>query len=107
MRSIITAMRQHVAALRMLIIFTIVLGVAYPLFITLVAQLPGLQSRADGSQIKLDGKVVGSKLLGRYRTPRSASGISATITTALKITAERIALCAECSFMTLSACRPG
>jgi potassium-transporting ATPase KdpC subunit len=65
MRSFTGALRQHVAALRMLIIFTILLGIGYPLFITLVAQIPGLQSRANGSQIKLDGKVVGSKLLGQ------------------------------------------
>src|SRR5262249_17833833 len=49
----------------MLIVFTIVLGIGYPLFITLVAQIPGLQSRADGSQIKVDGKAVGSKLIGQ------------------------------------------
>jgi potassium-transporting ATPase KdpC subunit len=65
MRSIIGTFRQHVAALRMLIVFTILLGIGYPLFITLVAQIPGLQSRADGSQIKVGGKVVGSKLLGQ------------------------------------------
>ena len=32
---------------------------------------------------------------GRYCTPRNASGISAIIMSALKITAERIALCGE------------
>jgi potassium-transporting ATPase KdpC subunit len=68
MRSFIGTLRQHVAALRMLIVFTIVLGIGYPLFITLVAQIPGLQSRADGSQLKVDGKVVGSKLLGQNFT---------------------------------------
>jgi potassium-transporting ATPase KdpC subunit len=65
MRSFIGMLRQHVAALRMLIVFTIVLGIGYPLFMTLVAQIPGLQSRADGSQIKVDGKAVGSKLIGQ------------------------------------------
>jgi potassium-transporting ATPase KdpC subunit len=65
MRSFTGALRQHVAALRMLIIFTVLLGIGYPLFITLVAQIPGLQSRANGSQIKLDGEVVGSNLLGQ------------------------------------------
>ena len=54
----------------MLLIFTIVLGIAYPLFITLVAQLPGLRSRADGSLLKVDGKVVGSALLGQSFTDK-------------------------------------
>ena len=37
-------LRQHVAAsLRMLLIFTVMLGVAYPLLITAIAQMPGLQ----------------------------------------------------------------
>jgi K+-transporting ATPase ATPase C chain len=68
MRSIVNSLRQYTAALRMLLIFTVILGVAYPLLITVVGQLPGLQSRADGSLIKLDGKVVGSKLIGQSFT---------------------------------------
>lgn len=73
MRSFISMLRQHVAALRMLLIFTVVLGVAYPLFITLVAQIPGLQSRADGSQIKVNGKVVGSKIIGQSFTDKNGN----------------------------------
>jgi K+-transporting ATPase ATPase C chain len=49
----------------MLLIFTVILGVAYPLFITVVAQIPGLKSRADGSLLKVNGQVVGSKLIGQ------------------------------------------
>jgi potassium-transporting ATPase KdpC subunit len=75
MRSFMSMLRQHVAALRMLIVFTIVLGVAYPLFITLVAQIPGLSSRADGSQIKLDGKVVGSKIIGQSFTDTNGNAL--------------------------------
>ena len=52
----------------MLLIFTVILGVAYPLLITVVAQIPGLKSRADGSPIKLNGQVVGSKLIGQSFT---------------------------------------
>jgi len=52
----------------MLIIFTVILGVAYPLAITVIAQIPGLKSRADGSPIKVAGQVVGSKLLGQSFT---------------------------------------
>ena len=43
----------------------------------------------------------------RYLTPRSASGISATMMSALKITAESTALCGVASRMTLSACSCG
>jgi K+-transporting ATPase ATPase C chain len=52
----------------MLLIFTVVLGVLYPLAITAVAQIPGLKSRADGSQITVNGQVVGSKLIGQLFT---------------------------------------
>jgi K+-transporting ATPase ATPase C chain len=68
MRSFVTSLRQHVAALRMLLIFTVLLGVAYPLLITGIAQIPGLHSRADGSQITLNGKAVGSKIIGQSFT---------------------------------------
>jgi potassium-transporting ATPase KdpC subunit len=73
MRSFIGMLRQHVAALRMLIVLSVILGVGYPLFITLVAQIPGLSSRADGSQIKVDGKVVGSKLIGQNFTDKNGN----------------------------------
>jgi potassium-transporting ATPase KdpC subunit len=68
MRSLVNGLRQHLAALRILIIFTIIFGAAYPLLITAIAQLPGLQSHADGSQISVAGNVVGSKLLGQSFT---------------------------------------
>jgi K+-transporting ATPase ATPase C chain len=68
MRTIVNTLRQYSAALRMLLVFTVILGVAYPLIITAIAQVPGLKSRADGSLIKVDGKVVGSKLIGESFT---------------------------------------
>ena len=68
MRTLLNMVRQHVAALRMMIVFTVVLGIAYPLVITAVAQLPGLRSRADGSLIKQHGAIVGSRLLGQSFT---------------------------------------
>ena len=61
-------LRQHVAALRALLVLTVVLGIAYPLAITAVAQVPGLNHRADGSLIRVDGKVVGSSILGQAFT---------------------------------------
>jgi K+-transporting ATPase ATPase C chain len=68
MRSIVNALRQLSASLRMLLIFTVILGIAYPLLITAIAQVPGLKSRADGSQLKVAGSVVGSKLIGQSFT---------------------------------------
>jgi potassium-transporting ATPase KdpC subunit len=68
MRSIVNSLRQFSAALRMLLIFTVILGVAYPLLITVIGQLPGLKSRADGSLIKVAGQVVGSKEIGQSFT---------------------------------------
>lgn len=71
MRTILGVLRQHTAALRMLLILTVILGIAYPLAITAVAQIPGLQNRADGSLIRQDGKVVGSKLIGQAFTDKN------------------------------------
>ena len=68
MRALVNGLRQHVAALRILLIFTVIFGVAYPLLITLIAQVPGLKSRADGSLITVAGNVVGSKLIGQSFT---------------------------------------
>ncbi|MGX5187761.1 potassium-transporting ATPase subunit C [Streptomyces avermitilis] len=57
------------AGLRALLVLTVVTGVLYPLAVTGVAQ--GLFSdRANGSEIKADGKVVGSSLIGQaYNLP--------------------------------------
>lgn len=60
--------RQSVAALRMLLLLTAVLGVLYPLAITAVAQLPGLRDRANGSPLRHNGAIVGSALLGQSFT---------------------------------------
>jgi K+-transporting ATPase ATPase C chain len=73
MRSLANALRQLSASLRMLLIFTVILGVIYPLAITAVAQIPGLKSRAGGSQITVAGKVVGSKLIGQSFTDSSGN----------------------------------
>jgi K+-transporting ATPase ATPase C chain len=73
MRSLANALRQLSASLRMLLILTVLLGVIYPLAITAVAQIPGLKSRADGSQITVAGKVVGSKLIGQAFTDSSGN----------------------------------
>ncbi len=60
--------RQHLAALRALLVLTVVFGIGYPLLITGIAQIPGLQHRANGSLIHVDGAVVGSAVLGQAFT---------------------------------------
>jgi potassium-transporting ATPase KdpC subunit len=60
--------RQHAAALRALLVLTVILGIGYPLFIWLVAQIPGLRANADGSLIEANGKPVGSSLIGQSFT---------------------------------------
>jgi potassium-transporting ATPase KdpC subunit len=75
MRSFLNLLRQIAASLRMLIIFTVILGVIYPLVITLVAQLPGLNSSANGSQIEVGGNVVGSKLIGQSFTDSDGNAL--------------------------------
>lgn len=61
-------LRQHAAALRALLVLTVILGIGYPVFIWLVAQIPGLRDKADGSLIELNGKPVGSSLIGQSFT---------------------------------------
>jgi potassium-transporting ATPase KdpC subunit len=75
MRSIVNTLRQLSASLRMLLIFTVILGVGYPLLITLVGQIPGLKGRADGSLIKDAGQVVGSKLIGQSFTDSDGNAL--------------------------------
>jgi K+-transporting ATPase ATPase C chain len=55
---------QLVAGLRILLVMTVMLGVAYPLAIVGVAQL-AFDDRADGQIVELDGEPVGSSLLGQ------------------------------------------
>ncbi|WP_033341087.1 potassium-transporting ATPase subunit C [Catenuloplanes japonicus] len=59
---------QHLAALRALLFFTVALGLAYPLLLVGVAQIPGLSGRAEGSLVEKDGTVVGSALIGQHFT---------------------------------------
>jgi len=59
---------QHLAALRALLVFTVLLGVAYPLAMVAVGRLPGLANRTDGSLITVAGKQVGSRLIGQAFT---------------------------------------
>jgi K+-transporting ATPase ATPase C chain len=57
-------MRTHLAALRMLLVFTVITGIAYPLLVTGVAQV-AFSDQANGSLVKQNGKTVGSSLIGQ------------------------------------------
>lgn len=61
-------LRGHAAALRALLVLTVVVGLAYPVLIWVVAQLPGLRDQADGSLLEKDGKPLGSSLIGQLYT---------------------------------------
>ncbi len=54
--------RQHLAALRGLLLFTVVCGIIYPLVIFGVGQVV-FHNQANGSLVSSNGKVVGSSLL--------------------------------------------
>ncbi|WP_333776557.1 potassium-transporting ATPase subunit C [Streptomyces sp. IBSBF 3136] len=57
------------AGLRALLVLTLVTGVIYPLVVTGIAQAL-FNNKANGSEIKADGKVVGSSLIGQsYNLP--------------------------------------
>jgi potassium-transporting ATPase KdpC subunit len=54
--------RQHIAAFRALIVFTVICGVLYPAVMFGVSQL-AFHNQANGSLVSYDGHVVGSSLL--------------------------------------------
>ena len=56
--------RQLLPALRMMVVFTLVLGLGYPLVVLGVSQL-AFKDKANGSLVKVNGHVVGSSLLGQ------------------------------------------
>ncbi|MFD3743249.1 potassium-transporting ATPase subunit C [Nocardia sp. NPDC058633] len=63
-----TWIRQHLAALRALLVLTVITGIVYPVAVFAIAQLPGLDNKADGSLIERDGKLLGSSLIGQSFT---------------------------------------
>ena len=54
--------RQHIAALRLLLAFTVLCGIVYPVVMWGVAQV-AFKNQANGSLVSMNGKVVGSSLL--------------------------------------------
>ena len=65
--------RQHWAALRALLVLTVITGFAYPLVVWGVALLPGLHAKAEGSIVDVSGKPVGSKLIGQLFTDKDGN----------------------------------
>ena len=55
--------RQSLAALRLLLVLTVILGVGYPAAVWGVGQAFG--DRAAGQPVSVDGQVVGSRLIGQ------------------------------------------
>lgn len=56
--------RELITSVLAIVIFTLLLGLAYPLVMTGVGQVVW-PNKADGSQVERDGKVVGSRLIGQ------------------------------------------
>lgn len=71
--------RQFLAGLRLLLVLTVLVGLAYPLIMLGIGQL-AFHDRANGSPVTSDGRPVGSALLGqgfpgpRWFTPRPSAG---------------------------------
>jgi K+-transporting ATPase ATPase C chain len=61
--------RDVISSAIAIVVFTILLGLVYPLFITGVGQV-AFPGNANGQQIKVNGKLVGSKIIGQnFGTP--------------------------------------
>jgi potassium-transporting ATPase KdpC subunit len=79
--------RDLVPSIVAVVVFTVVCGLAYPLLVTGLGQLV-FPNKADGSLIKRDGEVVGSKLIGQdfkrrpqyFQSRPSATGYAADAT---------------------------
>ncbi|MGW3649439.1 potassium-transporting ATPase subunit KdpC [Streptomyces sp. NPDC000878] len=62
--SVVNTGRMAWAALRMLLVLTVVTGVVYPLVVTGIGQV-AFHDKANGSMTEADGRVVGSTLIGQ------------------------------------------
>lgn len=57
-------LRQASAGLRLMLMFTIITGVLYPLMVWGISRVPGLDDQAEGSIVRVDGHAVGSEMIG-------------------------------------------
>jgi K+-transporting ATPase ATPase C chain len=66
--------REVIIALRMTVVTLVLTGVAYPLAVTAVAQVL-FPRQADGSLVTVEGRVVGSELIGQsFKNPAYFQG---------------------------------
>lgn len=65
--------RQYWVALKVLIVFTVVLGIIYPAVITGIGLLAPAQSQ--GSLVSVDGTTVGSSLIGQSFTDKKGKAL--------------------------------
>jgi K+-transporting ATPase ATPase C chain len=70
----LTLGRQWWVAIRAMLVFTVVLGIAYTALITGVGQLIA-PAQANGSVVKADGRVVGSSLIGQSFTDKKGNAL--------------------------------
>ena len=85
-------LRQHIAALRGLLVFTVICGIAYPVIMWGVAQV-AFHDHANGSLVSYQGRTVGSSLLcqefvdakgnplPQYFQPRPSNAVDSTVKT--------------------------
>jgi K+-transporting ATPase ATPase C chain len=64
---------QHLAALRALLVITVLTGIIYPLVVLGIAQLPGLKDKADGSLVKSGDTPVASSIVGQNFTDKDGN----------------------------------
>jgi K+-transporting ATPase ATPase C chain len=67
--------RQFIPAVLMLVVFTLLLGIAFPLVVTGVAQL-AFRDKANGTIVQRNGKDVGSSLIGQAFVDRHGAPIA-------------------------------
>ncbi len=73
MSSVRGTSRQYWVALRAMIVLTVILGIAYPIVIWGAGFLAPAQ--ANGSQVQVDGKTVGSHLIGQSFTDKKGNAL--------------------------------
>jgi K+-transporting ATPase ATPase C chain len=61
---------RHVAALRALLVFTVLVGLAYPLAFVAIGKIPGVSDKADGSLV-----AHGSSLIGQAFTDKDGNPV--------------------------------
>jgi K+-transporting ATPase ATPase C chain len=66
---------QHLAALRALLVLTVICGLIYPLAMVAAGRIPGLAGRADGSLVSVGDTTVGSTLIGQSFTDKDGNPI--------------------------------